>query len=274
MDEKGGRFRKKKVNFSMVSNCIIRDADISLKAKGLYALIQSYITIENFTLYKGFLQSKCREGKKAFESAWQELKKSGYLVQYRMQDEETKQFYWEYELLDEIEPLPQKGGYGNQKQLPQKGCDGSRGVMQADIMENGGDKSNTSFTNTEENKTNQIISNQIISSADVMEQIGYEAFSNADLPQVDEIVMLMCDVLNTPDDNTIRIAKLDKPSSLVKARFTRIDHFNVEYVLECLQKSTGKISNMRSYLLTALYNAPSTMQSYYQNQVNHDLYGT
>lgn len=64
MDEQGGRFRQKKVNFSMVPNEIIRDENISLKAKGLYALIQSYITLDNFILYKGFLQSHCREGKK------------------------------------------------------------------------------------------------------------------------------------------------------------------------------------------------------------------
>lgn len=268
MENKSGRFRKKKINFSMVSNSIIRDADISLKAKGLYALIQSYITIENFTLYKGFLQSKCREGKKAFESAWQELKKSGYLVQYRMQDEETKQFYWEYELLDEIEPLPQKGGYGNQKPLPQKGYDGSRGARQADIMENGGDKSNTSFTNTEGNKTNQIIS-----SADVMEQIGYITFSEMDIRQVDEIVMLMVDILNMPDDATIRIAKVEKPSPVVKARFMKLNQFHIEYIIGCLKDNTVKIGNIKNYLLTALYNAPSTIDSYYQNAVNHDMYG-
>ncbi len=28
------------------------------------------------------------------------------------------------------------------------------------------------------------------------------------------------------------------------------------------------------YLLTALYNAPATMGSYYRAEVNHDLYGT
>lgn len=50
----GGKFRKKRVNFSMVSNEILRDNSISLKAKGLYSLIQSYVTLENFTLYKGF----------------------------------------------------------------------------------------------------------------------------------------------------------------------------------------------------------------------------
>ena len=106
MDECNGKFRKKS-NFSIVSNYILRDNCISLKAKGLYALIQSCITIKDFTLYKGYLQSKCCEGKKAFESAWQELKKSGYLVQYRMQDKESKQFYWEYELLDR--PMSEPG---------------------------------------------------------------------------------------------------------------------------------------------------------------------
>ena len=29
-----------------------------------------------------------------------------------------------------------------------------------------------------------------------------------------------------------------------------------------------------SYLITALYNAPTTMDSYYELKVNHDLYGT
>ena len=73
----GGKFRKKRTNFSMVSNDIIRNDSVSLKAKGLYALIQSYITIDNFTLYKGFLQSKCIEGERAFDSAWRELKEKG-----------------------------------------------------------------------------------------------------------------------------------------------------------------------------------------------------
>ena len=31
------------------------------------------------------------------------------------------------------------------------------------------------------------------------------------------------------------------------------------------------IRNMKQYLLAALFNAPTTMQLYYQNKVNHDL---
>jgi hypothetical protein len=100
MDNKGGRFRKKQINFSQVSNDILRNENISLKAKGLYAIIQSYITLEDFTLYKKFLMNKCKEGEKAFDAAWKELKDNGYLVQYKMR-EGANSFYYEYELLDE-----------------------------------------------------------------------------------------------------------------------------------------------------------------------------
>ena len=32
-------------------------------------------------------------------------------------------------------------------------------------------------------------------------------------------------------------------------------------------------TNIRAYLITALYNAPSTMSHYYQQEVQHDMYG-
>lgn len=100
MKNNNGRFRKRKIFFTQVSNVALRDTNLSLKAKGLYALIQSYITIEDFTLYKTTLLKNCAEGKKAFESAWKELKDAGYLIQYKMQGEKGY-FYYEYELLDE-----------------------------------------------------------------------------------------------------------------------------------------------------------------------------
>lgn len=97
---KSGQFRKKKVYFTQVSNIALRDNNLSLKAKGLYALIQSYLTIEDFTLYKNTLKKHLKEGEKAFESTWKELKDAAYLIQYRLQDPKTKHFYYEYELLD------------------------------------------------------------------------------------------------------------------------------------------------------------------------------
>lgn len=100
MKKKSGAFKKKKVYFSQVSNVALRDNSLSLKAKGLYALIQSYITIENFTLYKTTLLKQCKESDHAFESAWKELKDHGYLIQTKYGDPETHCFCYEYELLD------------------------------------------------------------------------------------------------------------------------------------------------------------------------------
>ena len=34
-----------------------------------------------------------------------------------------------------------------------------------------------------------------------------------------------------------------------------------------------KITNIKAYMVTALYNAPSTMNHYYQQEVQHDMYG-
>ena len=95
-NNKNGVFRPKRV-----SNTALRDPNLSLKAKGLYSLIQSYITLPDFTLYKNHLMSLCLEGTKAFNSAWREIKEKGYLKQYRIPGGENDTFIYEYELLDE-----------------------------------------------------------------------------------------------------------------------------------------------------------------------------
>lgn len=95
-----GKIKRREVPFSQISNSALRDEKLSLKAKGLYALIQSYITIPNFTLYKTTLMKQCKESKNTFDTAWKELKDNGYLIQYRKSNAKTKTFYYEYELLD------------------------------------------------------------------------------------------------------------------------------------------------------------------------------
>ena len=52
-----------------------------------------------------------------------------------------------------------------------------------------------------------------------------------------------------------------------------IDLHTMEYVLECLRNNTTKVRNIRSYMLTTLYNAPVTCSSYYKAEVNHDFHG-
>jgi len=96
-----GAFRKKEVPFSQVSNKALRDERLSLKAKGLYSIIQMYITIPDFILYKATLIKLSKDGKDSFNTAWKELKDSGYLIQHKMSNGKGN-FYYEYELLDEI----------------------------------------------------------------------------------------------------------------------------------------------------------------------------
>lgn len=93
-----GTFRLKK-GFTMMLNDVARSEELSLRAKGLYALIQSYITMPDKEWKKSDFLKKTPEGKCAFESAWKELKSAGYIKQhvYCM----GHAFRSEYELLDE-----------------------------------------------------------------------------------------------------------------------------------------------------------------------------
>ena len=71
----------------------------------------------------------------------------------------------------------------------------------------------------------------------------------------------------------IRIAGDDKPIEVVKSRLMKLDAEHIRYVLECMKENTTDVWNIRQYLLTALYNAPSTIDAYYQAKVNYDFYG-
>lgn len=99
-DTLNGTFRKRK-GFTITCNSVIRNYSLSLKAKGLYSLIRSYITLDDFVLSKSFLQSKCSEGKKAFESAWSELKNTGYLKVHISPSPQGRNWIVQYDLLDE-----------------------------------------------------------------------------------------------------------------------------------------------------------------------------
>lgn len=169
MGNNNGRFRKRKIYFTQVSNVALRDTNLSLKAKGLYALIQSYITLEDFTLYKTTLLKDCSEGKKAFESAWKELKDLGYLIQYRLQGEKGK-FYYEYELLDEPQPI-EMAETSQSIHIPKKGCmdngvGGKRETAKVGVYNNT-NNTNTDFNNTNTNNTTQCQQQVACSSSDV-----------------------------------------------------------------------------------------------------------
>ena len=163
------------------------------------------------------------------------------------------------------------------------------GMMKKATQELGKSQSNkTEKNDTERNKTDSIPSyliNQtdkdIQDGMDVMEEMSiyrqliqdHIEYQCHNQKEVDDLVELMVEVMMMPDNSMIRIAGVDKPVSIVKNRFMKINYSHIEYVMLCMKKNTTKIKNIKTYLITALYNAPITMNSFYQAEVNHDLFG-
>ncbi len=95
---------------------------------------------------------------------------------------------------------------------------------------------------------------------------------HGDREMYEEIYETVCDVVCVKR-KTIRINGEEYPYELVKSRFLKLNSSHVEYVMGCMRETFTKITNIRAYLITALYNAPSTMSHYYQQEVQHDMYG-
>ena len=74
------------------------------------------------------------------------------------------------------------------------------------------------------------------------------------------------------DDGKIAyIAGDDKPTEVVRSRLKKLNADHIRFVLDSLAENTAPVRNMKQYLLAMLYNAPTTMNLYYQNKTNHDF---
>ena len=71
--------------------------------------------------------------------------------------------------------------------------------------------------------------------------------------------------------STIWISKNEYPVNLVKSKFLKLNHMHLEYVMGCMKDNTTKVRNIKNYLLSALFNAPTTIGSYYQSEYRHDM---
>ena len=87
---------------------------------------------------------------------------------------------------------------------------------------------------------------------------------------LDEIVELMVETV-CAKRKTTRIAGSDFPHEVVRSRFLKLDSEHIRFVMDCLKQNTTRIRNIRQYLLATLFNAPSTMNSYYTALVAHDM---
>ena len=62
----------------------------------------------------------------------------------------------------------------------------------------------------------------------------------------------------------LRIAGDDKPAEVVRSRLKKLNADHIRFVLDSLAENTAPV-------LAMLYNAPTTMNLYYQNKTNHDF---
>ena len=98
----------------------------------------------------------------------------------------------------------------------------------------------------------------------------YDSYGEKEL--YDELFQVICEVVCVRRP-TIRVAGEEYPYELVKSRFLKLESGHLEYVIDCMKNTTTKITNIKAYIITALYNATTTINHFYQQEVNHDMYG-
>lgn len=289
--------------FTVMSNYHLNDKTISLKAKGLLSQMLSLPDSWDFTL-RG-LASINKENLDAIRTAVLELEKHGYITRRQMRNSRGKLAKIEYTIYEQPQqasPLSPRLENPNTALPPHLGkpCLENPNTVNPNTEKPNTDiptQLNTKQQNTEKSITDISNTHQSIYPASgktpgdnaemdrdridridtyreiIKENIEFEALVHRyGYERVDELVELMLQTVLSQRPY-IRIAGDDYPREVVKSRFLKVNFSHVEYVFDCLDNNTTKVRNIKSYLLAALYNAPTTMDSYYRAEVNHDLYG-
>lgn len=262
-----GKF-KKKISFATVSNVALRDKNLSIKAKGLYAIIQSYITLDNFTLYKSFLIEQSIDGIRSFNSGWDELKESGYIKQKRIRVENG--FTYEYELLDEPDletpatvNVRMDGSIVENYDENQTTFDDLE-KQQVDKKQN---KNNVCLDIEVEDDSNEITDTEIdITTQKIKKQIDYEKYKSEDNPHIDNLLNLMIEIATTKS-SSVKVGKEKLSTADVQQQCSKIDRLCIDDILKSLKTYDKPIKNPRAFLLKMLYNAPKTA---YTRRFNED----
>lgn len=109
--------------------------------------------------------------------------------------------------------------------------------------------------------------------SNVKDQIEYNCLLDSyDKSQINEIAELITWCMCTPEQ-TLKINGTNIDIALVRSKCEELNSEHIIYILDCLQANTTEIKNRRNYLLTCIYNAPTTMEGYYASKVQHDMYG-
>lgn len=107
----------------------------------------------------------------------------------------------------------------------------------------------------------------------VKENIEYDALMVSHPCEKDTIEGIYQLIIETlvSDSERFLIASNWYSASIVKSKFMKLNYSHIEYVLERLSTNTTRVRNIKKYILASLFNAPSTMDSFYRAEVNADF---
>ena len=225
-------------DYTVMSNFHLKDKRLSLKAKGLLSQMLSLPDDWDYTL--SGLSYINRESKDAIRSAVNELETAGYIRRRQTTDASGKFAANEYTIFErpiEGEPMLDKPLSENPITVNPSAVN----PLPENPTQLNTKKSNTQKQNTHGSNTDSIPFRE---TAAVIppERKGRDAMSVTEIENYRELIL------------------------------ENLDSSHIEFVMDCLQKNTTQVRNMKQYLLAVLFNAPTTMNNHYTSLVNHDMH--
>lgn len=260
---------KKNANYTVMSNHHLRNKELSLKAKGLLSQMLSLPENWDYTL-RG-LAAINKESVDAIRSAIRELEQAGYISRKQTRDSKGRMSLSEYTIYEipHIEPMSDKSAA--HEPIQEKSVSENPTELNKDISSK--ETSNTDLLNTQSNHISGMIDEMDTYRELIKQNIDYDILcGNHQKSDIDEIVDILTEAMCS-NRKTIRASGEDYPASVVKSKLLKLNYEHIEYVLDCMNTNTTQIRNIKQYMLTALFNAPSTINRYYASMVNHDFYG-
>jgi len=289
-------------DYTVMSNHHLRDTNLSLKAKGLLSLMLSLPEGWDYTT-KG-LAYICKDGVDSICAGVRELEEHGYVIRERIRNANGQLGAILYTILEQPRPREPEQDTPEQEKPKQENPVQANPILENPRQENPAqlniDILNTKKLNkdlssidsfpfpfppsredgpqptpVERNRKETISQNTVeLYREMILENIEYDRLvQNAAIDRgvLDEIVDLILETVCSAR-KTIRVAGDEYPAELVKAKLLKLTGEHIEFVMGCIRENSTEIRNIKKYLLAVLFNAPSTIGSYYTAKVNHDLY--
>ena len=291
-------------DYTVMSNYHLRDMELSCKACGLLSKMLSLPEEWDYTT-RG-LARICKDGVDSIGSALKELERRGYLVRNRVRDDKGRIRDTEY-IIYETPHLPSPDTEEPDTPAPDMATPDialpdiaypDTGNPDMDKLDTETPRPenpaqlNTKKSNTQKSITDSSSTDSFLPSVPsarpapvlvtdgrtereaIREQIEYDQFVNpGNRAQLDELVELMVEVAMNCSP-TIKFGReAEFPTGYVQDRFRQLTGEHIEKVLDGIRENTTRVRNTRAYLMSALFNAVSTLDNHYTMLVNHDFHG-